>query len=145
MYGATFGGAVTADCGVGGPGNYCWYDGAVQAYDAISQTIATTPGHQYQISFSVADYSGCGCDFSDVSTNGNTTDTGGNGINVTVYAQAGLPPPPPGETLTLTELGQGSGNVTDNTDGGINCTLTNGTQTGTCSASYQSGTVVTLT
>ena len=90
MYGATFGGVVsTTNCGVVGT---CWYDGAVQAYDAISQTIATTPGHQYQISFSVADYSGCGCDFSDVSTNGNTTDTGGNGINVTVYAQAGLPP-----------------------------------------------------
>jgi hypothetical protein len=93
MYGATFGGAVTADCGVGGPGNYCWYDGAVQAYDAISQTIATTPGHQYQISFLVAENSGCGtCNFSDVSTNGDTTDIGGNGINVTVYAQAGLPP-----------------------------------------------------
>jgi hypothetical protein len=98
IYGASFGGVVAPSgdnpnaCGVGGPSN-CWYDGAVQAYDAISQTIATTPGHQYQISFSVADYSGCGCDFSDVSTNGDTTDNGGNGINVTVYAQAGLPPP----------------------------------------------------
>jgi hypothetical protein len=91
MYGATFGGVVsTTNCGAA---SSCWYDGAVQAYDAISQTIATTPGHQYQISFSVADNSGCGCDFSDVSTNGNTTYTGGNGINVTVYAQAGLPPP----------------------------------------------------
>jgi hypothetical protein len=96
MYGATFGGVVQSGCGVGGTN--CWYDGAVQAYDAISQTIATTPGHQYQISFSVADNSGCGtsggppCNFSDVSTNGDTSDTGGNGINVTVYAQAGLPP-----------------------------------------------------
>jgi hypothetical protein len=93
MYGATFGGGVQSgatDCyGVA----YCWYDGAVQAYDAISQTIATTPGHQYQISFLVADNSGCGtCNFSDLSTNGDTTDTGGNGKNVTVYAQAGLPP-----------------------------------------------------
>jgi hypothetical protein len=84
MYGATFG-------GVGASG--FWYDGAVQAYDAISQTIATTPGHLYQISFSVAENSGCGtCNFSDLSTNGDQTDTGGNGINVTVYAQAGLPP-----------------------------------------------------
>jgi hypothetical protein len=91
MYGATFGGGVVSGCGVGGAGN-CWYDGAVQAYDAISQTIPTTPGDVYQISFSVADNSGCGCSFSDVSTNGNTTGTGGNGINVTVYAQAGLPP-----------------------------------------------------
>lgn len=48
-------------------------------------------------------------------------------------------------TLTVNLLGLGSGNVTDGTEGGINCTLTNGTQTGTCSASYQSGTVVTLT
>jgi len=148
QYGASSGGLVQANCGVGPDGNYgvgnCWFDGAVQAYDAISQSINTVPGDTYQISFWVADDSGCACNFSDVSTNGDTTDTGGNGINVTVYAQAGLPPPA-GETLTLTELGLGSGTVTDNTDGGINCTLTNGTQTGTCSASYQSGTVVTLT
>src|SRR5207248_9099681 len=66
--------------------------GAVQAYDAISQTIPTDVGHIYQISFSVAENSGCGtCNFSDLSTNGNSTDTGGNGINVTVYAQGGLP------------------------------------------------------
>jgi hypothetical protein len=97
-YGATYGGVVTASCGVGG-GN-CWYDGAVQAYDAISQTITTTPEHLYQISFWVAENSGCStdteyglpCNFSDLSTNGDTTDTGGNGIDVTVYAQAGLPP-----------------------------------------------------
>jgi len=143
IYGASAGGIVDPNCGIGGTGTYCWYDGAVQAYDAISQTIATTVGDTYLISFYLTAYGGS--TFSSVSTNGNTTDTGGNGIDVTVYAQAGLPPPPQGETLTLTELGQGSGNVTDNRDGGINCTLTNGTQTGTCSASYQSGTVVTLT
>jgi hypothetical protein len=102
IYGAAFGGVVVAPnadnpnaCGVGVPSN-CWYDGAVQAYDAISQTIPTTPGHQYQISFLVAENSGCAnnppCNFSDLSTNGNDTDTGGNGINVTVYAQTGLPP-----------------------------------------------------
>jgi hypothetical protein len=97
IYGASFGGVVASGCGVGGTG-FCWYDGAVQAYDAISQTINTTPGHVYKISFLVADNSNCGtdggspCNFSDVSTNGNTTDTGGNGINVTVYAQPGLPP-----------------------------------------------------
>jgi hypothetical protein len=105
QYGAEAGGVVSSDCGVGEDGSYgvgdCWYDGAVQAYDAISQTIATTPGDQYEISFWVADSSGCStdtpyglpCDFSDLSTNGDTTGTGGNGINVTVYAQAGLPPP----------------------------------------------------
>jgi uncharacterized repeat protein (TIGR01451 family) len=144
IYGATFGGIVRQNCGLGGAGTFCWYDGAVQAYDAISQTIATNIGDTYLISFYVT--AGGGSTFSDLSTNGDTTDTGGNGIDVTVYAQAGLPPPPPpGETLTLTELGQGSGNVTDSMEGGINCTLTNGTQTGTCSASYQTGTVVTLT
>jgi hypothetical protein len=97
QYGAFAGGFVVSGCGVGG--GSCWYDGAVQAYDAISQTIATIVGHTYQISFFVADNSGCRtepvgapCNFSDLSTNGNTAGTGGNGINVTVYAQAGLPP-----------------------------------------------------
>ena len=100
IYGAEAGGVVSTSCGVGASPGYaygvgnCWYDGAVQAYDAISQTIPTTVGHQYQISFWVADNSGCRtdgggptCNFSDLSTNGDTTDTGGNGINVTVYAR----------------------------------------------------------
>jgi hypothetical protein len=89
VYGATYGGFVNSNCGTDG-GN-CWYDGAVQAYDAISQTIPITLGHTYHISFSVAESSGCNCHFSDVSTNGNSSNTGGNGINVTVYAQSGLP------------------------------------------------------
>jgi uncharacterized repeat protein (TIGR01451 family) len=108
VFGAFAGGMVEANCGVGsgdfsglyGYGN-CWYDGAVQAYDAISQIIATNVGDNYLISFWVADNSGCRtepvetpCNFSDLSTNGNTTGTGGNGINVTVYAQPGLPPAP---------------------------------------------------
>jgi len=100
--------------------NYCWFDGAVQAYDAISQTIPTTLGHTYRISFYVAESSGIfsypgnpvfppgypgsdcwaaahgvtdpfPCNFRDLSTNGDTTDGEGNGINVTVYAQEGLP------------------------------------------------------
>jgi hypothetical protein len=99
QYGASSGGVVDASCGVGpapsftyGIGN-CYFDGAVQAYDLISQTITTIVGHTYQITFFVADDSGCGsCNFSDISTNGNTTGTGGNGINFTVYAQGGLPP-----------------------------------------------------
>jgi hypothetical protein len=97
VYGATFGGVVLPGCGVGSGGTfgvgYCWYDGAVQAYDALTQTIATTIGHSYQISFWIADNSGCGCNFSDLSTNGDVTDTGGNGINVTVYTGAALPAP----------------------------------------------------
>ena len=159
-YGVTMGGGTLQSfCGVGEGGTYgvgnCWLDGAVQAYDAISQAIVTNVNHVYQISFWVADDSGtetgqgaggCAtetpCNFSDISTNGDTTDRLGNGINVAAYAQAGLPPP--GEELTLTELGQGSGNVTDNKEQ-INCTLTNGSQSGTCSASYSPETVVTLT
>jgi len=150
QYGASSGGIVESGSGSCYTYSSCWYDGAVQAYDAISQTIPTIVGHNYQISFFVADNSLCStdgggptCNFSDLSTNGDNSDPGGNGINVTVYAQAGLPPP--GDTLTLTELGLGSGNVTDNTEGGINCTLTDGSQSGTCSASYPLGTPVTLT
>jgi hypothetical protein len=113
QYGATFGGEVVGGCGVGG--GFCWDDGAVQAYDAISQTIPTIVGHQYQISFFVADGSGCStegampCNFSDLSTNGDSTNTGGNGINVTVYAQAGLPSAG-GEGVTLTGTPIDAGN-----------------------------------
>ena len=48
------------------------------------------------------------------------------------------------QTLTITELGTGSGTVTDNL-GQINCVDTGGAVTGTCSASYLSGTTVMLT
>jgi len=103
VYGATYGGVVVAGCGASptgtlGVGN-CWYDGAVQAYDALTQTIATTSGHQYQITYWLADNSACSvdggppCNFSNLSMNGDTTDTGGNGIDVTVYNGAALPAP----------------------------------------------------
>ena len=48
------------------------------------------------------------------------------------------------ETLTVTVLGTGSGSVTDNL-GQIDCIDTAGVQSGTCSASYNAGTTVTLT
>jgi uncharacterized repeat protein (TIGR01451 family) len=48
------------------------------------------------------------------------------------------------QELTLTELGLGSGTVTDNT-GQIDCSEANGVVTGTCSASYPTGTMVVLT
>ena len=89
IYGASAGGVVTSSCG--GYGSHCWYDGAVQAYDAISQTISTTVGDTYQVSFSATDNSGL-TDWSRVSTNGDVTGTGGNGADILVYAQAGLPP-----------------------------------------------------
>jgi trimeric autotransporter adhesin len=47
-------------------------------------------------------------------------------------------------TLTISDLGAGTGIVTDNL-GEITCADTAGVVTGTCSASYSSGTVVTLT
>jgi hypothetical protein len=81
-YGAAFGGQVIGSA---------WVDGAVQAYDAISQTIGTNSGDLYQISFYVTESSGYTF-FSDLSTNGDITDDGGNGIDVLAYAQAGLPP-----------------------------------------------------
>ena len=99
QYGADAGGITESGSSYCYVFSYCWYDGAVQAYDAMSQTIATQVGDTYQITFSLAEDSGCGtnggppCNFSDLSTNGDTTDTGGNGIDVTVYAQAGLPQP----------------------------------------------------
>ena len=46
--------------------------------------------------------------------------------------------------LTVTPIGTGSGTVTDNT-GAINCVLTNGTTSGTCTANYAPGTPVNLT
>ncbi|MGA2457143.1 MAG: MBG domain-containing protein, partial [Terriglobales bacterium] len=48
------------------------------------------------------------------------------------------------QTLTITELGTGSGSVTDNL-GQINCVDTGGAVTGTCSASYLTGTNLILT
>lgn len=45
-------------------------------------------------------------------------------------------------TLTITGGGSGSGTVTGN---GINCTISGGTPSGTCSANYPSGTSVPLT
>lgn len=97
VFGAASGGFVAsgANCYTS---STCWYDGAVQAYDAISQTIGTNIGDNYEITFLVADNSSCStdggapCNFSDLSTNGDITDTQGNGINVTVYAAGGVPP-----------------------------------------------------
>ena len=81
IYGASAGGVVTSSCE--GYGSHCWYDGAVQAYDAISQAISTTVGDQYQVSFSATDNSDL-TDWSRVSTNGDVTGTGGNGADILV-------------------------------------------------------------
>ena len=118
VFGVHAGGSVASGSGPCYTSAFCWLDGAVLGFDAISQTIATTIGHTYQIGFDVAEdsltfaipgnpilppgYPGSDCylaahggpspcKFSDVSINGDTTDDGGNGIDVAVYAQAGLP------------------------------------------------------
>ena len=89
IFGATFGGVVQSGCGTGG--SNCYHDGAVQAYDSITQAIATTPGLLYNIAFDLND-NGSLSTFSALSTNGNVTDTGGNGVDLLVYA-GGLPTP----------------------------------------------------
>ena len=81
-------------------GAQCWYDGSVQAYDAIDQVVGTAVGDTYTLSFTYTDNGGL-TTFSDLSTNGDMSDTGGNGIDILAYAQAGLPPAcPPGTVCT---------------------------------------------
>lgn len=110
-FGATFGGVVRAGCGPTG-GN-CYYDGAVQAYDAINQIIATTVGDTYQVTFSYADSCPGSCGtaggltvYQPVSTNGDVTDTGGNGRDMFVYAGASVPVRAP-EPVSFSLLGAG--------------------------------------
>jgi hypothetical protein len=135
----------------------CWYDGSLEGYDTISQTITTNSGDNYQVSFYVAEDSYCAgngggssCNFSDVSTNGNSG-TAGNGIDVLVYATGATVPA--SQTLTLTMLDSGAGSVTDNLGVLGTCSESagvvsqNGVQSSgaTCTATYPLGTVVELT
>lgn len=89
-FGATFSGLVQSPCSFGGAAS-CWFDGSVQAYDTLSQTIGTTVGDVYHISFFNQD-DGSLSTYQALSTNGDTTDTGGNGADILVYAQAAPPP-----------------------------------------------------
>ena len=109
IYGATFPGVVVAGGGVGGLNS--WRDGSVQAYDALSQSIATTVGDTYSISFNLNGGGSQTGFYSRVSTNGDVTDTGGNGIDVLAYAQAGLPPPGTPEPATWAMMLLGFGGV----------------------------------
>lgn len=84
--------------------NGYWYDGAVQAYDAIDQVVATHIGDTYHLSF---DISSIGTDhFARLSTNGQP-DSRGNANDVLVYAAAGLPPAGVPEPASLAVLGAG--------------------------------------
>lgn len=107
QFGAAAGGQVTTSTPHSGSNAYA--DGAVQAYDGITQAIATTVGQIYTISFWLTDNGGL-TTFSDLSTNGNTTGTGGNGIDLLVYAGAvptTTPPVPEPQTYALMLAGLG--------------------------------------
>jgi hypothetical protein len=102
--GASYGGVVVQDVGLAHSGNNFYYDGAVQAYDAITQVIGTSTGDTYQISFWLND-DGPLTTFQDVSNNGDTSDTGGNGADLLVYAGAVPVPEPTTFTTVLFGLG----------------------------------------
>ncbi len=136
---------------------YCWYDGSSQGYDTISQAITAVVGHNYQISFFVAENSFCStngagltCNFSDTSS---ASPPAIAGTDVVVYVAGGTPVGL--QTLTLALLDGGTGTVTDNvgTLTASNCYETAGivyqngdVQTsGTCTATYPVGTALTLT
>ncbi len=105
-FGATFQGTVSNSGACGSASGFCWYDGSVQAYDAISQTIATTIGDTYRVAFNLTD-NGSLTTFQQLSTNGNVTGTGGNGVDVLVYAQASAVQPGVPELSTWAMLGIG--------------------------------------
>lgn len=100
-FGAAAAGHLRSGCGVGG--SACWYDGSVQGYDGLNQSIATAIGTTYNVTFSLSD-NGPLTTFQQLSTNGDTIGTGGNGIDLLLYAGAGIPtegppsegPPPTG-------------------------------------------------
>lgn len=92
VFGAAAGGFVTSGgaCTEFASG-FCWDDGAVQAYDAIDQNVATTVGDTYTLSFYYASNSNLANVFSDLSTNGDVSNYLGNGSDILAYAEAGLP------------------------------------------------------
>lgn len=108
-FGAPFGGVVTLGCGPAGASDICYQDGAVQAYDGITQNVATIPGDLYQLTFDYADTCPGSCIdvqgvgvYQPLSTNGQI-DVLGNGRDMFVYAGA-IPVVVP-EPASLTLLG----------------------------------------
>jgi len=100
-FGATFGGVVQAGSGIGGSNSY--FDGALQAYDGITQAIGTVVGSSYTIEFLLNDNSDL-TTFSRISTNGKPN-IEGNGADLLVYAGA-IPTLVP-EPASLVLLGAG--------------------------------------
>jgi hypothetical protein len=103
-FGASFGGVVSNNGPHSGSNNY--FDGAVQAYDGITQAIATTAGLTYDVNFWLMDDGGLST-FSSVSTNGDVTNTGGNGADLVVYGGLVPTPTPEPETYALMLAGLG--------------------------------------
>lgn len=106
-FGASFGGVV--GCGGGGHGgSSCYYhDGAVQAYDGITQAISTNIGDTYSLTFFAEDTQSDGTNYQQISTNGDVTGTGGNGRDLIVYAGAVPVRTDVPEPMTLTLMGAG--------------------------------------
>lgn len=101
-FGAAAGGVVG---GGARTGSFAYVDGAVQAYDGITQAIiGTLVGQVYTLSFWLNDNGGL-TTFSRLSTNGNITGTGGNGIDLLVYAGAIPTLVPEPESLALLGVG----------------------------------------
>src|SRR5947208_3555799 len=72
------------------------------------------------------------------------TNTGCSGNSSNTLASATINITASNRTLTITGSGAGTGTVTS-TPSGINCTLANGTPSGTCSTTFANGMSVTLT
>lgn len=105
IFGASAAGIVSTGGSCGGSGSNCYHDGAVQAYDAISQAIATVVGHNYTLTFDLME-NGSQSFFSALSTN-NLPASSGNGINLIVFA-GDLPAPGDApEPISLTVFGAG--------------------------------------
>jgi hypothetical protein len=81
-------GALTNSCPL--VGGSCWYDGSVQGYDGLNQSISTIAGHEYTLSFDLNDLGGL-TTAQQLSTNGDISGPGGNGADVLAYAGTGVP------------------------------------------------------
>jgi hypothetical protein len=85
-------------------GSFDWLDGSTGGYDGITQTIATTAGLTYQISFELNQQlteSVVATKFQETSTNGQSGVLG-NGIDVLVYAGNATPSTDPNSNLHST-------------------------------------------
>jgi hypothetical protein len=118
IYGASAGGIVdntdSTRCGaicVEGSfphsGSNEYSDGAIQAYDAITQVVPTTMGATYDVSFWVAETSGIAMDYQPLSTNGDVSNDLGNGIDLLVYQGSTIPSVPEPATWAMMLTGFG--------------------------------------